>query len=491
MSRDREGNGTRFRFLGLSVGWWHGSCAAGLIRVRTAAMTAPARPSDDEFDAAFALLAGHFDPSEADARFPRRANAVYTASVVLWMLVYQRTHPDKSLDAAVKHLLATRPALLPDRKRVRVGTLSSNTSSYSDARHWLPLEAAEWFAGHVSQSLLADTPPAGGGRRVFLLDGTTLPLAPEPDLRAAYPPARNQHGRGVWPIALLVVAHELASGVAVVPQVGAKFGPAAVSETALAAAVMGRLPADSVVMADAGFGIFAVAFAARERGLGFVFRLTAQRAAAYRRTARTVASGEGWWTGERVWRPSAKERRAHPDWPADAELVVRMHEVRLPAGGVLAVVTDQSGSAAEVGEWYRQRGMVEVDLRNLKVVLDAEHMAARSEAVFRKELLLSVVAYNLVGQFRRQAAARAGCAPRGLSFKRVWTTFRTFLLGAMFATAGEWRAGYERAMGYAVRDRLPNRPPDRRYPREAYPRRPKADQFQKRKPRPPADEPPT
>lgn len=453
---------------------------------------APTPPSDAEFDAAFALLGGVFDPADADARFPRRGNAVYTAAVILWMLTYQRMHPDKSLEAAVKHLLATQPALLPaDHKRVREGTLSANTGSYSDARHWLPLAAADWFADHVSRTLLADAPPAWNGRRVFLLDGTTLTLAPEPDRRAKYPPATNQHGRGVWPVALLVVAHELASGVAVVPEVGAKFGPRAVSETALAGAVMDRRPAGSVVMADAGFGIFAVAWEARTRGLGFVFRLTAQRANAYRRTARQVASGDGGWTGERVWRPSAKERRAHPEWPADAELVVRMHEVRLPSGGTLVAVTDQSGTAAEVGEWYRQRGRVEVDIRNLKVVLNTEHMAGRSEDLFRKELLSSVVAYNLVGQFRRRAAERAKCEPRQLSFKRVWTTFRTFLLKSRWATAGEWRAGYERAMGYAVTDRLPNRPPGRTYERAAYPRRPKADQFQKRKPRPPADDPQT
>lgn len=454
-----------------------------------AATAAPRPPSDAEFDAAFALLGGVFDPADADARFPRRPNAVYTAAVILWMLTYQRMHPDKSLEAAVKHLLATHPALLPaDHKRVREGTLSPHTGTYSDARHWLPVAAAEWFADHVSRTLMADTPPAWNGRRVFLLDGTTLTLAPEPDLRAKYPPATNQHGRGVWPVALLVVAHELSSGVAVVPEVGAKFGHRAVSETALAGAVMDRLPTGGVVMADAGFGIFAVAWEAHRRGLGFAFRLTAQRANAYRRKARQVASGDGWWTGEWVWRPSAKERRAHPDLPADAELVVRMHQVRWPSGGTLVVVTDQSGTAGEVGEWYRQRGSVEVDLRNLKVVLDTEHMASRSDNLFRKELLLSVVAYNLVGQFRRQAATRAGCEPRGLSFKRVWTTFRTFLLGSRWRTAADWRAGYERALGYAVKDRLPNRPPGRRYEREAYPRRPKADQFKKRKPRPPADE---
>ncbi len=399
--------------------------------------------------------------------------------------------PDKSLEATVKHLLDARPDLLPNTKRVRENALSSNTSSYSDARQWLPLEAARWFADHVSRARIDGAPPTWSGRRVFLIDGTTRTLAPEPELREKYPPATNPHGRGVWPVALLVVAHELSSGAAVVPEVGATFGPHAVSETALAGAVMDRLPANGVVMADAGFGIFAVALGARARGLGFVFRLTAARFTAYRRTAREVGRGDGWWTGEFAWRPSAKERRKHPEWAADAELKARVHEVSIPNGGALAVVTDTDATASDVGSWYRQRGTVEVDIRNVKVVLNTEHMAVRSEAMFRKELLMSVVSYNLVVPFRRQAAERAKCRPRELSFKRVWTTFRTFLLGKMFTTAGQWRAGYERALGYAMRDRLPQRPPDRRYEREAYPRRPKADQFKKRKPRTTTNHTPT
>lgn len=448
----------------------------------------PFSPGDAEFDAAFELLSGVFDPTQADTQFPRRANAVYTASVILWMLTFQRMHPDKSLEATVKHLLNTQPTLLPKNKRVHEGTLSTNTSSYSDARQWLPIKAVEWFANHVTQSLMGDTPLSWGTRRVYLIDGTTIALAPEPALQAQFPPAANQHASGTWPLAQLVVAHELCSGLMTVPEVGAKAGKSAVSETALVGGVMDRLPADSVVMADAGYGIFSVAWAAHRRGLGFVFRLTNQRFEAYRRNARLVASGEGWSTWDWVWRPSDDEREKHTHLPEDAAIAVRIHQQRLPSGAMLAVVTDQSATTAEVSVWYEQRVRVEVDIRNVKVVMNLEHQAVRSVEMFRKELLMSVVAYNLVCQFRRQAAAAAGCEPRKLSFKRVWTTFRVFLLNAMFRTAAEWRAKYEEALKYAQRDRLPKRPPGRQYKREAYRRSAKCERFERRPPRPSKDE---
>ncbi|MEG7807596.1 IS4 family transposase, partial [Listeria monocytogenes] len=71
------------------------------------------------------------------------------------------------------------------------GTLSTNTSGYSAARSRMPLEAAEWFAKQVSQSLIDATQPTWKKRRVFTLDGTTMTLPPEPALRKAFPAASN------------------------------------------------------------------------------------------------------------------------------------------------------------------------------------------------------------------------------------------------------------------------------------------------------------
>ena len=67
-------------------------------------------------------------------------------------------------------------------------------------------------------------------------------------------------------------------------------------------------------------------------------------------------------------------------------------------------------------------------------------------------------------------------------------TFQVFLLAKMFGEAEAWRAAYEQALGYAAKARLPKRPPGQHYEREAYPRRPEADQFKKRHPQPLAED---
>ena len=437
---------------------------------------------DCQFDEAFALLGDLFDPIEADELFPVRGNAVYTSCVVLWMLVYQRMHPDKSLEAAVKHLVGSRLSFLPENKRVKQKTLSSNTSSFSDARQRLPREAAEWFSGRISQSLIEASKPTLQDRRVFLIDGTTMKLAPARALQKAFPPAPNQYGPGVWPVVLLTVAHELSSGAALNPEIGAKFGPEAVSETALVKKLLQQMPTGSVVMADAGFGIFAVAHGAAQAGHSFLFRLTQQRFNAYQKRATLVEKGERFKSYELRWQPSAQELKSHPEIAKDALLQVKLHEVVISPSLTLLLVSDLQASAKEMADVYERRVDVEIDIRNVKVVMNTEQMRVRSVAMFHKELLLSMVAYNLVTQFRRQAAELAKRAPRQMSFKRTWTTFRIFLLGAMYTDPASWREKYQVALRYAMKDKLPNRPAGRQYEREAYPHRPKANQFKKRKP---------
>lgn len=436
---------------------------------------------DAEFDRAFEELRELVDWSAADEEFPVRENAVYTTRVVLWMLVSQRMNPEASLEAAVKRLIDSQPDFLPRNKRVLDETLSVGTGSYSRARSRLPLRAAQWFAEQVSQSLIQLTAPSLEDRRVYVLDGTTITLAPERALRREFPPASNQHGRGVWPVALLVVAHELASGAALLPAVGAMYGDEAVSETALVSEVIAQMPADGILLADAGFGIFAVAWDAQRLGRDFVLRMTDQRFAALRRNATLAERGANSNTYSLTWRPSRQERRAHPDLPADAALHVRLHEIRLHESLTLQLVTSLPHSTALLAELYRARTDIEIDLRNLKVVLNTEHLRARSVDMFHKELLTSLVAYNLVTQFRRQAATLIQEPPRRLSFKRTWTTFNIFLWSSQQPDAPHWRTQYRQALGYAMTEKLPHRP-GRSFPREAYPRTHKSAQFKKRQP---------
>lgn len=405
-------------------------------------------------------------------------STVYTTLVTLWMLTLQRLGGGKSLETIIKEVQAFDRPLLPDNKRVREGRLSKKSGAYSRARNRLPIETARMFAERVSQSLIDRSPPWFDDCRAFIIDGTTIALTPTSDLRVAYPPAKNQHGETVWPIMMLMVAHELESGCALIPEFGAKYGPDNTSEARQATAIGRRIPRGSLVLADAGFGIFSVAYAMIGEAHNILFRLTKSRFKALRRQAELIEKTPSSARYRLTWVPSKRDRDGNPDLPANAQLEVFLHEVELKNGESLYMVTTLAVTSDLAAEYYGRRYDVEHDIRDVKVSLGIENIRAKSDEMVQKELLCSIVAYNLVVQLRREAAKVAGVKPRRLSFTGVWTTMQVCLLQQPPCSASEWLERYENALRIAATHKLPNRP-GRSYPRRAHPRRTKSTNFMK------------
>jgi len=414
---------------------------------------------------------------------------VYTTLVTLWMLTLQRLGGGKSMAAVIKEVLTFNRDLLPNNKRVREGTLSENSGAYSEARKRLPIEAVRAFAECVSQSLILKSPAWFQNRRAYIIDGTTITLSPTSPLCDAYPPATNQHGKSVWPVMMLMVAHELHSGCALIPEFGAMYGPDNTSEGRQAAAIGRRIPLGSLVLADAAFGIFSVAHSMAGTGHDILFRLTASRFKSLRRQAEVISRTDRSVHYRLRWTPTAKNRQRNPDLPADAHLEVHLHEIELENGELLFLVTTLEVSSETASQLYRRRYDVEHDIRDMKVSLGIEEIRAKSDEMVQKELLCSVVAYNLVVQLRREAAKIAQVPPRRLSFTGVWTTMQMYLLQQPPCSAAEWQTRYERALKSASNAKLPHRP-GRTYPRQAHPRRPKSTKFMKLSTNKNADKPP-
>ena len=404
---------------------------------------------------------------------------VYTHGVTLWMLILQRLGGGKSLCEVVSHVLAHDRDLLPDNKRVREDTLSENSTAYAQARKRLPLEVIHEFSQRVCDHLGEISEPVIQGRRVFILDGTTITLAPTPALRKAFPPAPNQHGSSVWPVAQLMLANEMQSGCALLPQVDPMYGEHNASEALQAQRIVCQLPVHSIVMADSGFGIYSVAHHTLAARHDFLFRLTKQRFKAFRRQAQLIDQGPSHKSYHLLWKPSAKDRQSTPDLPPDAMLDVVLHEVQIGEHGTLYLVSSLEMDGPSAAAIYARRYDMEFDIRDFKVTLDAENIRAKSVEMFRKELLGSLVAYNLVAQFRRQAAQLARITPRQLSFKGVWTTLKDRLLLQPACSFEEWQLRFAEALRRASQKKHPHRQQPRSYARKAHPRRAKSTKFEK------------
>lgn len=450
--------------------------------------------SEEELHSAIDMLREMISEEELNVLQPSGPNAVYTTLVTLWMLTLQRLGCGNTLAGVVRDVLSQNRDLFPQNKRVQEGTLSLSSAAYSNARQRLDLKTAEYFANRVSHSIIESSPLSWfEDRRTFIIDGTTMTLEPTPELREAFPPATNQHGETVWPVAMLMVAHELQTACALVPEIGAMYGENNTSEAELAKAITQRIPRESLVMADAGFGIFGVAYNVVHSGCPILFRMTKSRFKAVRRQGALVEDFNDHRTYEARWTPSAKDLRSHPEIPSDATLDVFLHEVPRENGDALYLVTTLPISSEQAGEYYSLRYDVEHDIRDIKVTLNTENIRARSVEMVKKELLTSMVAYNLVVQFRRQAAKLAKVPPRRLSFTGVLNTFGSFLLKQAPCDAETWSKRFEQALHLSAKhDKLPNRTNRRNPPRRAHPRRQKSTKFMKqqnpdRKNKPPPD----
>jgi hypothetical protein len=412
--------------------------------------------STAEVEQALHRLRHLLPPAQVDALQPMGPAAVYTAAVTLHLMIFQRLYPNATLQRAVAHLLdPASPDHRPDRP------LSANTGAYSAARTRLTAALCHTVADRLAEHLMAAHPPSWQGRRVFILDGTTVATPHTPDLARAFPPPANQHGVSHWPLCRLVVAHELASGCALRPE----SGPQTDDEVTLAGRLLDRVPAGSLLLADRNFGIFAFHFTAAARGFEVLTRLTAARFEALRRSA--TADGDGCWALD--WTPTRHDRKGHPEWAADAAVRVWLHAVRVRADLTLYLVSTTRGAGAEWAGLYAQRADGETDIANVKVLLKVDQTRARSAAQWGKEVVVAYLAYNVVVQMRRLAAAQAGVEPRRLSFSGAAGLVTQMLWGAR-RSAGEWAEVFERLLGGMGQRAIPHRP-GRSYPRTVIPRR--------------------
>jgi hypothetical protein len=435
--------------------------------------------SETEFTSAVELLHQIIPTDEIETFSLRHSPAtVYTTLATLWMLTLQRLGGGKSLEAIVKETLTHNRGIFPDNKRVREGTLSHNPSAYSEARHRLPIEAVERFTDAVAKTIIDSCADILNDRQAFIIDGTTFNLPPTSDLREVYPPATNQHGETVWPILMLTVAHELQSGAALRPEFGAMYGSKNTSEAKQAIAIAERIPAGSVIFADSGYGIFSVVNAMLDCGHDVLFRLTKSRFNAITRKAELIEQTENSSRYRLHWRPTSKDRRTNPGLPKDACVTVEVHAIELDHGGWLYLVTSLQLETQHAADLYARRYDVEHDIRDLKVTLGVEDIRAQSDEMVRKEMLCSMVAYNLVVQLRRKAAKIAKLPPRRLSFTGVWNTMQSYLLHQSRCDASTWQERYAMALLVASKDKLPDRP-GRSHPRRAHPKRPKSTKFMK------------
>jgi hypothetical protein len=400
----------------------------------------------------------------------RFRDRLFSPWVTLWVFLTQVLDPDHSCRQAVARFLAFRVGRgLPP--------CSPDTGAYCKARQRLPEGLLARLTRDSGRRPLDEAPAAWlwKGRRVKVVDGTTVSMPDTPANQKDFPQAPTQKPGLGFPIARLVVVFSLAVGTVLDAALG-RYQGKQTGEPALFRHLHDGLEPGDVVLADRCYCSYFEVALLRERGVDAVLRQHQRRRTDFRRGRRL---------GPRdhvvVW-----EKPQRPEWMDEAtyqrlpdRLEVREVQVRVRQKGfrtqcyvvATTLLEGEEVTAADLATLYRCRWQAELNLRSLKATLQMDVLRCDSPAMVRKEVWAHLLVYNLVRQVMAQSAQEQGVRPWEISFTGALQTVRAFLPELRHAR-GRHRERLVQEMLRAIGAHQVGDRPDRYEPRQKK-RRPK------------------
>jgi DDE family transposase len=386
---------------------------------------------------------------------------VYTPAVTVWVFLSQCLSADHSCREAVARLITWR--LARGQK-----ACSSETSAYCAARDALPEAVGQQLVRITGRQLEEEAPKEWlfHGRRVRVVDGTTITMPDTTENQSEYPQQPGQKPGCGFPIARVLVVFSLSVGTVLEAMLG-RYEGKLTGENSQFRKIHNRFEPNEIVVADRSFsGWFDLALL-QDRWIDVIVRKHQARETDFRRGAR-LGHDDHLVTWKKPARPqwmSVKQYAAMPD-----ELVLREVRIKVAQRGfrskVIVVVTtlldDDEFSKEEITELYRRRWQAELNLRSLKALLQMDHLRCKTPHRVRNEFYMHLLAYNLIRRVMALAAAECEIPPWAVSFKGTLQTLNQFLpLLTNSITIDEWCAALIRCI---VVQPVGNRP-DRIEPR--------------------------
>lgn len=298
--------------------------------------------------------------------------------------------------------------------------VSADPSAYVQARARLPLA---WFAElhrRVADGLRERVADARRwcGRRVYIIDGSTLSMPDTPELQGAFAQPYGQKPGCGFPLARLTAIFCHASG-ALLDLAADSYR---ITEQALLRKMLRRFRPGDVILADRGFHGYADLVGFVRHGLAVVIRLN-EAAWPDLRPLRRLSHDDQ----IAVWhRPRHRTRRlTRQAWVNLPEtMTVRLVRCRVDTPGfrsrrielLTTLLDDRTVPTAELLRLYRDRWLAELNLRSLKTTLGMNVLKGKTPDIVHKEILMYAVAYNLIRTLMWDAARRHDRDPRRLSF---------------------------------------------------------------------------
>jgi hypothetical protein len=388
------------------------------------------------------LLFGSFIPAfllnirpSSGANSRRR---IFTPAITFWAFLGQVLDPDAPCRKALAHvqlLFASQGLALP----------SCDTGAFCKARKRLPVRWLYRILDFVV-SRLTGTQEA----RTLLVDGTGIVLPDTPKNQWKFPQSKSQKRGCGFPQMKLVGLFDLKTGAWIAVARGNKR----ISEIRLFRRLFRYLRPGDTVVADRGFCSYGMICEMMDRGIDVILRNHQARNTDFRKGTRLGKR-------DHLILIDRTKGKAYAHLPK--ELVVREVSVSQSRPGyrtqsvilLTTILGVEEMTRDQLGHIYFQRWRVELFFDDVKTTMNMEMLRTQSPEMVCRELLMHMIAYNLV----RVLIARSDADLERASFKgtvdrlEVWGEAIWWAVGTAKATRL-----IEALMQTVAEDEVPDRP---------------------------------
>lgn len=395
--------------------------------------------------------------SQEDALFGQ--DDIFSTQIVLWAFLAQTLRDGKgaACSAAVADIAAY---LLQTGQCPPCG----DTGDYCRARAKLSLTALRRLVVESARQLQRDADESWlwKGLHAKLVDGFTFTMPDTPENQEAFPQLNAQSPGVGFPIARACTVISLATAcvcdVAIGPYEGKQTG-----ENALLRGMLDTFDEGEVVVFDRYYCSFMMLAMLSRGGVHVCTRQHQRRASDFRR-GRRLGQDDQLITWTRPAKPPWMSEAQYEQIPETLTLRELRYDVSVPGRRtktltVVTTLTDpEAYSKEDIAELYGLRWNVELDIRNIKQALGLDHVRCKTPEMVRRELWVTLLAYNLIRKVIATSAAVHDKQPRRLGFTLACQTVLASWMLLSTGSCSNARSMYTTMLTHIAANEVANRP---------------------------------
>jgi putative transposase len=384
---------------------------------------------------------------------------IFSTQIVLWAFLAQTLRDGKgaACSAAVSEIATY---MLQTGQRPPSG----DTGDYCRARAKLSLPALQRLVGESARQLERDAHESWlwKGLHAKLVDGFTFTMPDTPENQEAFPQSRTQRPGVGFPIARCCTVVSLATACVCDMGIGPYQGKAT-GENALLRDMLDAFDEGDVVVFDRYYCSFMMLAMLSLGGAQVCARLHQCRPSDFRRGHR-LGKDDHLITWTRPAKPAWMSPEEYDRIPHTLTLREVRFDVIVPGRRteVITVVTTltdaQEYSKEDIAALYGFRWNVELDIRAIKQTLSLDHVRCKTPEMVRRELWVTLLAYNLIRKVIVTSAAIHGKQPRRLGFTLACQTVLASWMLLSTGSCSSSRAMYTTMLAHIAAHEVANRP---------------------------------